>query len=404
MFDWFVCIYNPVCCTVFIMLWLLHQADFTYMGPKSVWFIENNYAFFWFIVHKCAHCHLIWISYSVSSSFVCVVFPPAMRNASKPWCWGRNSFLWWRRWRTLLLSWPKQLMVTFFFRWDGLSVSLVLTAWRHSENIDMRTQHTRQQPDLRLVFRLSLPPSLHSHELNNETNTEKFSTKPFFSICDFENLRSILYFEWHCHQSQHGLFHTVQLPFDVYVKVLCPHLFFLCPLRAAGLWWPPLCHPAGLKSWELHERCWYFSVRIIRLLLIHLSSPLVLSLYWNHVLFRVVTMPTSWASGWRRCSSWQTPRPTSLAWTSCTTLPRWGEVLGWTAALWGKIFAKLLCHHAMSCWLSLPPTASRGHWPWVADLSHPTWTHWGGSKVAILIHYSLYWHCIWQFNWTCFAF
>lgn len=36
-----------------------------------------------------------------------------MRNAWKWWCWERNSFPLWRRWRTLLLSWPKQLMVTF---------------------------------------------------------------------------------------------------------------------------------------------------------------------------------------------------------------------------------------------------------------------------------------------------
>lgn len=43
----------------------------------------------------------------------CVLLP-AMRNVWKRWCWGRNSFLSWKRWRTLLLSWPKELMVMLY--------------------------------------------------------------------------------------------------------------------------------------------------------------------------------------------------------------------------------------------------------------------------------------------------
>lgn len=56
----------------------------------------------------------------------------------------------------------------------------------------------------------------------------------------------------------------------------------------------------------------------------------------NILFFRVATVPTPLASGWPLCSSWQTPRPTSLAWTSCTTLPKWGGFLGWTDAHWRR--------------------------------------------------------------------
>lgn len=96
----------------------------------------------------------------------------------------------------------------------------------------------------------------------------------------------------------------------------------------------------------------------------HLSWPLCLQrlftqhlLYWwtdhsNNLLFRVVTAPMPLASGWPLCSSWRTPRPTSLAWTSCTMLPRWGGALGWTDAhrrkyLWKNLlscyFPQRLC-------------------------------------------------------------
>lgn len=206
----------------------------------------------------------------VPTLFVIVFGLLVMRNGWKRWCWGRNSSLSWRRWRTLLLSWPKQLMVTF---------------------------HTH-------------PP--------------KLLTIPTW-ICVFTQPSS--------HYSRFIL------------RILCLNLFLFSPLRAVGLWWPPLGHSSGIKSRELHERCWYFSLRIMLLLLIvfnlmHLSCPFVpftqhLWYWWmdhsTDLLFRVVTAPVPMplASGWPLCSSWPTPRPTSLAWTSCTSLPRWGGALGW---------------------------------------------------------------------------
>lgn len=48
-----------------------------------------------------------------------------------------------------------------------------------------------------------------------------------------------------------------------------------------------------------------------------------------HVWFRVATPQTPSASGWPHFSSWRTPKPTSLAWTSCTTLPRWAGAIAW---------------------------------------------------------------------------
>ena len=100
------------------------------------------------------------------------VSPAATRSSWRWWCWGRNSFLSWRRWRTQSLSWPKQRMVTFNTRSPEAPTTLYL-----------------------YIFR-------------------------FF----------------------------------------CLHLSFpLSPHRAAGLWRPPLRHPPGVESWELHERCWYFS-------------------------------------------------------------------------------------------------------------------------------------------------
>lgn len=173
--------------------------------------------------------------------------------------------------------------------------------------------------------------------------------------------------------------------------------------RVVGLWWPPLSHPAGIKSWELHERCWYFSFGIILYLtvLLHLiSEASLLSTYltddWTiHLLFRVVTLPMPLVSGWPLYSSWLTLKPTNLAWTSCTMLPRWGGLLGWTLFTEENIYE--IKKGLLSCYASLQltdlffcvffypsPLASTGHWYGVADLSQPAWTYRDGIKVVII--------------------
>lgn len=125
------------------------------------------------------------------------------------------------------------------------------------------------------------------------------------------------------------LFNTTQLSFMS--RFLSPCLVFSAP-RAVGLWWPPLSHSASIKSRKLHERCKNYIFKKLNECIMSdaVRLPFVPVLYCTDqiikmYLLRVVTVQMPLASGWPHCSSWQTPKPTNLAWTSCTMLPRWDE-------------------------------------------------------------------------------
>ena len=274
----------------------------------------------------------------------CVLLP-AMRSVWKRWCWGRNSFLSWKRWRTLLLSWPKELMVMLYIH----------------------------------------PP--------------KF-LQPRFSFYN-------------------------------YIKVLCLHLFFFpfSPLRAVELWRPPLSNSAGIKSRELHERCWYFSLRIMFCFFmayidgLYLDTKLPGVLYWWHdcwnVFFFIQGGYSANAIGFRMTSLLKLadtkankPGMNLMHYVAKVRRRRRrrrrrsspGTDAHWIKYFWSHtspaimtcpwtVLQQLFSCFTLLCYpfLYLPSTASRGHRCRVADFSQPAWKHRAGIKVSITSTLTVVW-------------
>ena len=217
---------------------------------------------------------------------------------------------------------------------------------------------------------------------------------------------------------------TPVLILQLYKGSLSPSFFFpFSPLRAVELWRPPLSNSAGIKSRELHERCWYFSLRIMFCFFmayidgLYLDTKLPGVLYWWHdcwnVFFFIQGGYSANAIGFRMTSLLKLadtkankPGMNLMHYVAKVRRRRRrrrrrrssspGTDAHWIKYFWSHtspaimtcpwtVLQQLFSCFTLLCYpfLYLPSTASRGHRCRVADFSQPAWKHRAGIKVSI---------------------